>query len=549
MTKGFYIAAVVAVIAWLFSPAASQHIEGPHQVTMAAKPMYTMDYIEGNMPFSFISDFMMRVAALHGIDESAPLWDIEFTLENRSGEAMEGFVAMEYSLFDPDNGFFFGEIGLPNVNLFNFCSHRHDFETSGIESRVQFQDWAFDGVDGPLADHSPVYLNFNSTHPVHETGVWGNIIHLCVTKGPKVQHMHDGWSWWHRHHHPSVHMHGHQTAANPLGLLAGDRLMALPTLFGVGCVYFTIFIVWCSLMVKHRANLISSVHWMLLLGIVLMMVRIAWDYATMWTLNAHGFQRPSWRMMIFNQFITHSLSLYVRIAAMIISTGTGIARPLLGKTMTRFLAIYTMIYGAVFGRVQWIEFIGFHSRWSLRRTVSGFEIHCLVNLLFALNIVFVAVTCFNAMATIIKLDRDQQLHKEQLFRKLITVALLTIIGATALCMLDIWAAHNIETLAPANWVFMYMVDDGFWRILNLVFSMGIMLVLRPHENSSRIAYSVQIPTAGTEDIPTDGAAQEATATEQDKDSSWEDMLAAIGGSGPWIVRKVWKEREEDCGSL
>ena len=518
---------------------------------MAIKPMYTMDYVRGNMPFSFVSDFMMRVASLHGIDESAPLWDIEFSLENRSGKSMEGFVAMEYTLFDPETHSFFGDmigpIAPPRYHSFNLCAHRHDFEDDD-ESRVQFQDWSFGGVDGLTANntvnHRPVYANFNFTHPVHETGIWMNVIHLCVTKGPRIY-------FPHRHHHhrrwpqTELRMHGHQTGVNPLGLLSGDRLMALPTLFAVGSMYIAVFIIWCILMLKHRANLIPSIHWMLLFGIVLMMTRVVWIYTAIWRLNERGFERPSLKMMIFNQCISHSISLYVRTAAMIISTGTGIARPDLGKTMTRFLIVYAIIFGVVDGRVEWIDFLSFHSRWYDRSSGSELEMYCLENLQFGLNMVFVAMTFFNAMATAIKMESDQQFHKEKVFRKLIIIALLSMIASIGLRMMDIWTEDNVETLDPANWAFVYMVDDGFRDFLNLIFAVSILSVLRPHENSARMAYSVEIPTTGSDDIPTDGAAGATASTEEREDSSWNEMFAAVGQTGPWMVRKVWAENQEE----
>ena len=91
---------------------------------------------------------------------------------------------------------------------------------------------------------------------------------------------------------------------------------------------------------------------------------------------------------------------------------------------------------------------------------------------------------------------------------------------------------------PSNWAISYFLDDGLWRFLHLSMAMNILLVLSPQENSSKMAYSVEIPSAGTEDVVTDDVTPEAEETEQIKDSSWDEMWAAVWKSGPWIMRKI-----------
>ena len=547
-------AAILAAFAWLMAMApnlaASQPFSGVHEMSMAAQTMYTVDYIEGLIPFSFASDFMMKVAALHGLNESAPFWEIGVSLENRSGAAMSGFVAMEHVLFDPKAH---SIAGLPDADFFDFCSRRHEIEGLSAESgaaadhpAVQFVDWKFDGVPGPQHGfrHSR-YLHLNVTEPVHESGLWVHIVYLCVAEGPHLKHHglrhHHRWTPWRRFHRPTVHLHGHQHAVNPLGLLGGHQLMALPVLFAAVAVYSVLFVVWTALMVKHRANLIPSVHWTVWIGIGLVIADALWEYTKMWRLNLDGFNSPSLRLKVANQCIVHALSLYVRTAAMILSTGTGIARPDLGKKMVRFLIIYGAVFSAVHGRIQWIEFELELAMSPWTRGPSGFELQCIRKLLFALNLSFVAVIAFNATAVLIRLDRDQQRHKKALFHRLLLIAAFAVAATFGLSVLRVWAAVNVDVLDSGNWALLYFVDHGFWRMMHLMVAIAVIAVFRPHQHSLRMAYSAEIPTTGTEDITTSGTARATTEEAEDsviskkqENSSWDEMVGAAQRIGTWI---------------
>merc|ERR1711964_833353 len=134
------------------------------------------------------------------------------------------------------------------------------------------------------------------------------------------------------------------------------------------------------------------------------------------------------------------------------------------------------------------------------------------------------------------------------------------------------AQDTMQIADPSNWAILYLLDDGFWRFVHIGCAIVILSVLRPHQHSSRMAYSAQIPsgansngngTDGTEDVDVDDEAisgDVVTPNDDDHDEnqqiqksspydidsrSWDDMFAAVRGIGPWIMNKIRPNRSSD----
>lgn len=530
--------AILAAFLWILHFVAGRELQGRAQVrTSEVVPMYTRDYVRDITQLSVLSDFVMRVSALHGIDEEAPMWDTEFSLKFENIKSMEGFIAMEYTQFDPTKQTLDEFLDHDQESL---CYRREDIET-GAEtewtgSEIEFIDWEYDSSVNPNA---PNHLDFNFTYTVQETGIWMSIIHLCVTE-EEIIWVVDPNAWTLDYMRPVVTMEGDLTALNPLGQLGGDLIVALPVLFSVGALWTEMAVIWSILMIRFRSKLIPSVHWTLLIGILLLIAQTAWQYSQFWSLNVYGYQSPSFGMMIVSQFISNIMALYTRIILLILSTGTGIARPSLGKHMMRFLTIYGFIFCVVNGRIEWINFSLSSTRWSYDD--NEFELVILIKLLKALNFVFVMMMCFNVRAVFVKLEKENQLHKKTLFLRLTKIGVVSICGAIAIYIATMNADRMMDFTDPNNWVIVYFFDDGFWRLFHLMMSFSVLLVLKPRDNLSKMAYSVKVPLLETQDVEAAGDVTTG-ATQQNKESSWDDMLAAIRESGPLIMKKIRRSDE------
>ena len=471
---------------------------------IASRAMYTAEWISKTWPISWASKSAMELVTLHGVTEDAPYWETEVILTNDGTEAMAGFVAIYSAIYDPQSDW-----NLDIEDLRDLCRRRGDLESGSTgHSHVRFEEWSFDPVSGRHAGRwslDPVELRLNVTQPVHESGLWVNIVHLCVTEGV--------------HHRWALTMDGHQTAVNPLGFLGGEWLMALPVLMTVLILYAVIGFLWTFRMIVHRQNLIQWIHCPLTVGVAMAFLETMLRLHRFYAVNVRGVHHLSMNRLIVDGTVKFAVSMYCSVMMVILCGGVGVARPGLGRKTKILVLFYIVLHSAAFARIEYLEFLVFSNGAFGSSDVA--EMLSLCRFLIASQLVLIVVSFFNLHAVLDRLERDGQHSKIGVFHALAVIAFFTAIG-----LIELEAAGNSEAINGyaedrAKWMLYYLVKDGFKRMLTLIAAAAVLYIYAPHAHSLRLVYSDQVACNETDQDVNLGD----TAPEQDASSPHPSVTA------------------------
>ena len=457
-------AAYLAGITLLHPISALHKLPLMDDISVAAHTMYTTDYLSNSFnqsPITSITNAMIKWSSFHDINPNAPFWDIQITLENQYGAAMEGFIAFEFAEFDATNS---NHNGSPGSNLYNICNHRDHFDSGGMNhSHIEFHDWTFNDNQTIMFIQNPVYLHLNTTHSVQDDGLWVNIVHLCITKGHQ-----------HRDH---LHMSGYQRAYNPLGFLGGESLMAFPILLILGICSVLMIFMWICRMYRFRKSLIPILHWSMLFGSFLFLIDSVFGYYRFWKSNVDGL-RSAATIIIVSQCIGVLVSLYARVMAMIISSGVGLIRLNASKWTMIVSTVYAIVYLCIYGRIEWLEVAVLEQ--GLSEIPDGVE-HGMLRLgITTLNVVFVGVVVLNMMRVLARLQVLDQDQRIKVWATLMAIGWYVVGAVLALHILHGRISTREALMNPDDWKWCCLLRDGFWRILYSSVGATVMFVLRPN---------------------------------------------------------------------